>query len=152
MALSSILVLVNDDQEIRQCLECAYEHLKPEGLLLLELPNHSVEIALSNNSQEVYYSDGHDTIIVIQSAVEDRRWTETWHIFRQSQEGISSEKVLCQEYLCSPDIIVEQLEKVGFDIIEEYGDMLGNRFDEASSMRRVLICRKNGVESLGNHN
>ena len=152
LALSSILVLVNDDQEIRQCLQCAYEHLQPEGLLLLELPNHSVEIALSNNSQEVYCSDGHDTIIVIQSAVEDRLWTETWHIFRQSQEGISREKVLCQEYLCSPDIIVEQLEKVGFDIIEEYGDMLGNRFDEASSMRRVLICKKNGVESQGSHN
>ena len=63
LALSSILVLVNDDQEIRQCLQCAYEHLQPEGLLLLELPNHSVEIALSNNSQEVYCSDGHDTII-----------------------------------------------------------------------------------------
>ena len=59
LALSSVLVLVNNHQEIGQCLQCAYEHLQPEGLLLLELPNHQVEIPLSNNSQEVHRSDGH---------------------------------------------------------------------------------------------
>ena len=149
LALSSILVLVNNDQEIRQCLQCAYEHLEPEGLLLLELPNHPVEIALSNNSQEVYCSDGNDTIVVIQSAVKDQLWTETWHIFRQSEKGFSQEKVKCHEFLCSPEIIVEHLQKVGFDVIEEYGDMLGSRFNEASSMRRVLICKKNGIEGRG---
>ncbi len=149
LALSSILVLVKNHQEIRQCLQCAYEHLQPEGLLLLELPNHSVEIALSNNRQEVHCSDGHGTIVVIQSAVEDQLWTETWHIVRRSDKGFSYEKVLCQELLWSPEIFIEQLQDVGFDVIEEYGDLLGNRFDEASSWRRVLICKKNGIEGQG---
>ncbi len=149
LALSSILVLVNNHQEIRQCLQCAYEHLQPEGLLLLELPNHSVEIALSSNSQEVHCSDGHGTIVVIQSGVEDQLWTETWHIFRQSEKGFSHEKVRCQEFLYSPEIFSEQLQEVGFEVIEEYGDLLGNRFNEASSWRRVLICRRNGIEGQG---
>ena len=149
LALSSILVLVNNHQEIRQCLQCAYEHLQPEGLLLLELPNHSVEIALSSNSQEVHCSDGDGTIVVIQSAVEDQMWKETWHIFRRSEKGFSYKKVLCQEFLWSPEIFLEQLQEVGFDVIEEYGDLLGNRFNEASSWRRVLICKKNGIEGQG---
>ena len=149
LALSSTFVLVNNHNEIKQCLQCAYEHLQPEGLLLLELPNHPVEIELSNNSQEVHRSDGHGPIVVIQSAVEDQLWTETWHISRQSEKGFSHEKVLCHEFLYSPEVFVEQLQEVGFDVIEEYGDLLGNRFNEAFSWRRVLICKKNGIEGQG---
>ena len=149
LALSSIFVLVDNHQEIRQCLQCAYEHLQPEGLLLIELPNHPVEIELSNNSQEVHCSDGHGTIVVIQSTAVDKLWTETWHIFRQSEKGFSHEKAQCQEFLYSPEILSEQLQEVGFDVIEEYGDLLGNRFNEPSSWRRVLICKKNGIEGPG---
>lgn len=151
LALSSVLVLVNNHQEIKQCLQRAHEHLEPGGFLLLELPNHSVEMALSNNVQEVHCSDGHDTIVVIQSAVEDQLWTETWHIFRHSGKGSSYEKVLCQEFLYSPEIIIEQLREVGFDIIEEYGDLLSSRFNEASSWRRVLLCKKNGIARQGSN-
>ena len=149
LALSSIIVLVNNHQEIRQCLQCAYDHLQPEGLLLLELPNHPVEIELSNNSQEVHWSDGYGTVVVIQSAVEDQLWTETWHIFRHGEKGFSHEKVVCQEFLYSPEIIIEQLQGIWFDVIEEYGNLLGNRFNKASSWRRVLICKKNGIEGQG---
>jgi len=146
LALSSVLVMVDNQQEISQCLQCAYEHLQPDGLLLLELPNHPIEIALSNNSQEVHRSDGDGTIIVIQSGVDEQQWSETWHIFRHSDNGFSHEKVLCQDFLYSPNILLEQLHEVGFGVIEEYGDLLGNRFDEASSWRRVLVCKKNGGE------
>ena len=146
LALSSVLVMVNNHQEIKQCLQCAYDHLQPQGLLLLELPNHPVEVALSNNSQEVHTNDGNGTIVVIQSAVEDQQWTETWHIFRRGENGFSHEKVLCQELICPPEILNEHLQEVGFDVIEQYGDLLGSRFNEASSWRRVLICIKNGIK------
>ena len=146
IALSAILVLVSDHQVIKQCLQCAYEHLEPQGLFLLELPNHRVEIAQSNNSQEVHTSDGNGTVVVIQSTLEDQLWTESWHIFRQGENGFSYEKVLCQELVCSPDILIEQLEEVGFELIDEYGDLLGNPFDAGSSWRRVLICKKKGIK------
>ena len=49
-ALSSVLVFVANEQEIKLCLQRCYDQLEPKGMLLLELPNHKVEIAQSNNS------------------------------------------------------------------------------------------------------
>ena len=144
LALSSVLVFVNNEQEIKHCLQRCYDHLESKGILLLELPNHSVEIGLSNNSQEVYQSKDQHTIVVIQSAVEGQDWNETWHIFRHNGEGLSHKKVVCQEFLYSPITLTAQLQEVGFDVIERHGDLLGNPFDESSSWRRVLICEKRG--------
>ena len=144
LALSSVLVFVNNEQEIKHCLQRCYDHLESKGILLLELPNHSVEIGLSNNSQEVYQSKDQHTIVVIQSAVEGQDWNETWHIFRHNGEGLSHKKVVCQEFLYSPITLTAQLKEVGFDVIERHGDLLGNPFDELSSWRRVLICEKRG--------
>ncbi len=145
LALSSILVLLNDQQEIKRCLRCVYEHLEPEGLLLLELPNHPVEIAQSNNSQEIFSSDDNGTVVVIQSGVEGEFWTETWHILKRDGKGFSYENVICKELVCSPETLIQQIEEAGFNIIEKYGDLLGSSFDEESSWRRVLICQKNGA-------
>ena len=142
LALSSVLVFVNNEQEVKQCLQRCHEHLEPRGILLLELPNHSVEIGLSNNSQEVHHSEDQNTIVVIQSAVEGQDWNETWHIFRHNGAGLSHKKVVCQEFLYSPATLTTQLQEVGFDVIETHGDLLGNPFDESSSWRRVLICEK----------
>ena len=142
LALSSVLVFVANEQEIKQCLQRCYDHLESKGILLLELPNHTVEIGQSNNSQEVHHSEDQSTVVVIQSAVEGQDWNETWHVFRNNGEGISHEEVVCQEFLYSPASLTAQLQEVGFDVVEKHGDLLGNPFDESSSWRRVLICEK----------
>ena len=142
LALSSVLVFVANEQEIKRCLQRCYDHLESKGLLLLELPNHSVEIGQSNNSQEIHQSEDQSTIVVIQSAVEGQDWNETWHLFRHKGAGLSYKEVICQEFLYSPETLAAQLDEVGFDVIETYGDLLGNPFDESSSWRRVLICEK----------
>ncbi len=142
LALSSVLVFVNNDEEVKQCLQRCYDHLEPKGMLLLELPNHLVEIGRNNNSQEIHQSEDQSTIVVIQSAVEGHDWNETWHIFRHNGTGLSYKEVVCQEYLYSPATLTAQLKEVGFDVIEKYGDLLGNSFDESSSWRRVLVCEK----------
>jgi SAM-dependent methyltransferase len=142
LALSSVLVFVDNEQEIKQCLQCCYDHLESKGILLLELPNHSVEIGLSNNSQEVHHSEDQNTIVVIQSAVEGQDWNETWHIFKHNGTKLSHKEVVCQEFLYSPTTLAAQLQEVGFDVIEKHGDLMGNPFDESSSWRRVLVCQK----------
>ena len=142
LALSSVLVFVANEQEIKQCLQRCYDHLESNGILLLELPNHSVEISKSNNSQEFHQSEDQSTIVVIQSAVEGRDWNETWHVFRIDGEGLSHKEVVCQEYLYSPDTLAAQLQEAGFVITETYGDLLGTAFDESNSWRRVLVCEK----------
>ena len=143
LALSSVLVFVNNEEEIKQCLQRCYIHLESKGVLLLELPNHAVEIGQSNNSQEVHYSKDQSTIVVIQSAVEGQDWNETWNVFRRKGEKLTHKKVVCQEFLYSPKTLATQLQEVGFDVIEKHGDLLGNPFDESSSWRRVLLCQKN---------
>ena len=142
LALSSVLVFVANEQEIKQCLQRCYDHLEPKGILLLELPNHSVEISRSNNMQEIYHNEDQSTIVVIQSAVEGHDWNETWHIFRHNGKGLSHDQVVCQEFLYSPDTLAAQLQEAGFGVIETHGDLLGNPFDEWNSWRRVLICEK----------
>ena len=102
LALSSVLVFVVNEQEIKQCLQRCCYHLESKGILILELPNHSVEISRSNNSQEIHQSEDQSTIVVIQSAVEGQDWNETWHIFRRNGEALSHKEVVCQEYLYSP--------------------------------------------------
>ena len=142
LALSSVFIFVANEQEIKQCLQRCHSHLEPKGILLLELPNHAVEIGQSNNSQDMHQSEDQSTIIVIQSAVEGQDWNETWHVFRHDGAGLSYQKAVCQEFLYSPTTLATQLQEVGFDVIEKYGDLLGNPFDESRSWRRVLICEK----------
>ena len=142
LALSSVLVFVANEQEIKQCLQRCHSHLEPKGILLLELLNHAVEIGQSNNSQEIHQSEDQSTIVVIQSAVEGQDWNETWHVFRHNGAGLSHQQAVCQEFLSSPATLATQLQEVGFDVIETHGDLLGNPFDESSSWRRVLICEK----------
>ena len=142
LALSSVLVMVNNEQEIKECLQCCYDHLEPNGVLLLELPNHPVEIGLNKSGQEVHHREDDNTVVVIQSVVEGHDWNETWHIFRHNGAGLSYKEVVCQEFLYSPTTLTAQLTETGFDVIAKHGDLLGNPFDESSSWRRVLICEK----------
>ncbi len=111
-------------------------------MLVLELPNHAVEIGQSNKSQEVHHNTDQSTIVVIQSAVEGQDWNETWHVFRRNAAELSHKKVVCQEFRYSPTTLAAQLQEVGFDVIEKHGDLLGNPFGASSSWRRVLLCEK----------
>ena len=142
LALSSVLVFVANEQEIKQCLQRCYDHLHPGGILLLELPNHSVEIGHSNNSQEIHQTSDQSTIVVIQSAIEGQDWNETWHVYKNNGAGLTYEEVVCQEFLYKPEVLAAQLGEVGFEVVETGGDLLGGSFDEATSWRRVLVCEK----------
>ena len=142
LALNSVLVFVADERDIKQCLQRCHDHLGLSEILLLELPNHPVEIGHSNNSQEIHQSPDQSTIVVMQSAVEGRDWNETWHVFRNDGTGLSHQKVVYQEFLYSPETLSGQLDEVGFDIIETGGDLLGSPFDESTYWRRVLVCGK----------
>ena len=140
--LSATLTLLQNHQEIGQCLQQTYKHLAPSGLLFLELPNHLVEIKTSNQTQEVHANEDQSIVVVIQSLVSDQFWQEYWHIFKNNGERFQQNQVICDEFLYSPKTLEQQLQETGFKIIERYGDLFGNPFDENSSWRRVLVCQK----------
>ncbi|EAW37237.1 class I SAM-dependent methyltransferase [Lyngbya sp. PCC 8106] len=142
LILSSTLVLLQNHEEINQCLQRSYEQLKPGGLFFLELPNHPVEIRNSDSTQEVHSNEDHSIIVVIQSLKAEKYWREYWFVFRKTGAGFQKDEITCDEFLYSPNLLVEALQKTGFEIKETYGDLFGNPFDENSSWRRVLICQK----------
>ena len=142
LILSSTLTLLQNHEEMNQCLQRTYEHLKPGGILFLELPNHSVEIQKSNGTQEYYANEDSSIIVVTQSLQIEKYWREYWYIFRQSSGEFQKDEITCDEFLYSPSLLIEELQKTGFEILETYGDLFGNSFDENESWRRVLICRK----------
>ncbi|WP_254565886.1 class I SAM-dependent methyltransferase [Oscillatoria sp. HE19RPO] len=142
LALSSALTLLSNHEEIAQCLQQTFQHLVPGGDFIIELPNHPLEIANSNGTQEVHCNNDRSIVVVIQSQKADELWRECWHIFRASAEGFQHKEVLCDEFLYSPDRLEKQLLETGFKIVDRYGDLLGSAFDEATSWRRVLVCQK----------
>ena len=142
LMLSSTLVLLQNHQEMGQCLQRNYEHLNSKGILFLELPNHPVEIKKNHQTQEVHTNDDGSTIVVIQSLMIDKYWREYWTIFKADSADLQKDEVVCDEFLYSPILLENQLQKTGFSILETYGDLFGNPFDENSSWRRVLICQK----------
>nr|VFK42876.1 MAG: Methyltransferase domain-containing protein [Candidatus Kentron sp. SD]VFK48470.1 MAG: Methyltransferase domain-containing protein [Candidatus Kentron sp. SD]VFK79477.1 MAG: Methyltransferase domain-containing protein [Candidatus Kentron sp. SD] len=142
LILSSTLVLLDSHESIGESLRCCHDHLPDKGILFLELPNHPVEIRKSNHTQEVHADDGNATIVVIQSHATDKLWRENWSIFRQENGEFTHETTICDELLYSPQTLASQLRDIGFEIIETYGDLFGNPFDENNSWRRVWICRK----------
>ena len=142
LILSSTLVLLQDHEEIQQCLQRTYEHLNAGGMLFLELPNHPVEIKNGDGTQEVHANGDRSIVVVIQSSKTDKFWRESWHIFRSGSEGFEHTEVPCDEFLYSPDRLEEQLAETGFKIGDRYGDLFGSAFDETTSWRRVFICQK----------
>lgn len=142
LILSSTLTLLQNHQEMNQCLQRSHKQLKPGGIFFLELPNHAVEIKKSSQTQEVHSNEDNSIIVVIQSLQEEKYWREYWSIFRNSSEGFLKDEITCDEFLYSPDLLLEDIQKTGFEILETYGDLFGNEFDENDSWRRVLICRK----------
>lgn len=142
LILSSTLTLLQNHQEMNQCLQRTYEHLQPGGILFLELPNHDVEIQKSDRTQELYTNEDNSIIVVTQSLQLEKFWREYWYIFRQSSGEFQKEEITCDEFLYSPNLLLEDIQKTGFKILESYGDLFGNAFDEKNSWRRVLICQK----------
>ncbi len=142
LLLSSTLVLLDDHGAIGECLQQVHQHLPTGGMLFLELPNHQVEVRESNYTQEVHTNEDQSISVVIQSQVVEKYWREYWYIFRQYGESFAQEKTVCDELLYSPDILGNQLDEVGFAIVETYGDLFGKPFVQESSWRRVWVCHK----------
>lgn len=142
LILSSTLTLLQNHEEMNQCLQRSYEHLQPGGILFLELPNHAVEVAESDRTQEFYANEDSSIVVVTQSLQLEKFWREYWYIFRQISGEFQKEEITCDEFLYSPSLLIDDIQKTGFNIIETYGDLFGNDFEEDKSWRRVLICKK----------
>ena len=127
LILSATLTLLQNHQEMNQCLQCSYEHLKPGGIFFLELPNHAAEIAKSDRTQEFYANEDNSIIVVTQSFQLEKFWREYWYVFRQTSGELQKDEIICDEFLYSPSLLLDDLQKTGFNIIETYVLFQGKR-------------------------
>ncbi len=142
LALSSLPTILGDQAGASACIARGAAHLRPGGVMVLELPNHLVEIANSNHSQEVHLSPDESIIVVMQNRVEEGFWRERWHIFRNEGETQIHETAVCEEFLYDPAEMERAVVDAGLTIVETYGDLAGGPFVADASWRRVWICEK----------
>lgn len=122
-----------------------HKHLNQEGILFLDMPNHVKEIKECNNVEEKESKKFQGGILESRflSYKKGKKWREEWYGKVKKEKNIFEFKDLWEELIYSPVKLELILKKIGFEIIEKYGSMKGDGFDEKSSWRRIYICKKN---------
>jgi len=144
ICLSSSLLILPNFKTIEKTLKRAYEHLNSEGILLLDLPNHSKEIKECNNvtshTTQKFSKGRLDSTFI--SYTKGKRWVEEWHGIVKEGNRTSKFKDIWEELIYSQKKLESSLKRTGFKILRIYGTMDGARFDKNKSYRKVYLCTK----------
>lgn len=116
-------------------LQSVYASLKPDGRFLLDFFNATVVTA--NLVHEEQKTIGEWQVDITREAAEDRL-VKTMKWQSETKEVEFSEKVS----LFSKDDLCQMLERAGFTIEHVFGDYSLNPFDETTSPRVLLLCRR----------
>lgn len=143
ICLTSTLVLLPNLKLIQKAIANFAKHLKPGGILILENPNHEVEIAQADKQQEherYMLNDGYIDFI-FRTYKKNRYWIEEWFGFGFEKGRPVACKEIFTEYIIDPKKMEETLLK-HFTIRKKYGSRTGSSFIEDVSRKRGYICIK----------
>ena len=143
LCLSSTLLLLKNFKQIKKAIENFIDHLTPKGILLLDLPNHKVEIREKNNIKE---HERHKILggianFTFLSTKKQNKWQERWwgEIVRKSK--VERFEDLWEEFIYSPEKLERFFKKKNLKILKLYGSLKGNKFNKNKSYRRVYILQ-----------
>lgn len=124
-----------NDEENFKILRTAYEHLKNKGYLVLDFFNkYYIELNLIEES-----FDKIDNIEIIQKRkIDGLRVVKEISIKKNDHSKNFYESVR----MYNKDELISELVRIGFVIEKTFGDYLGNKFDQHSSPRIILIAKK----------
>jgi ubiquinone/menaquinone biosynthesis C-methylase UbiE len=141
------LQLLTSLREQIQCLETIYNHLKPKGLLGLDIYPCVCEGNDTSEKELLYTTEfpfDHSQITMYSSYSIDRlRLIKTWHD-EYEQVNHANEKLYHNTISlveCSPSYMELLLEKCGFEIIHLYGSFDKGEVSEKSN-NLLYICQK----------
>ncbi|AFH49795.1 SAM-dependent methyltransferase [Ignavibacterium album JCM 16511] len=124
------------DKENFLLFQKAYSLLNPNGYFVLDYfnKNHLEKnlIGYSEESNENY-------IIKQEREIVDQRVNKKITIIRNGNSKVYFESIKLYE----SNFLILKLKEFGFEIINLFGDFLGNEFDEISSPRFIALCKKN---------
>jgi ubiquinone/menaquinone biosynthesis C-methylase UbiE len=144
LILNSGLVLLPNQQLIRKTLKRCYSHLKENGFLMLDLPNHKKEIKESNFSQEhsQYKIPKGKIDVIFRDYKKKNKWIAEWHGFVKQGNQLSQFKEYYEELIYNPKELEQSLKDIGFKILKVFGSRKGGTFKPNDSYRRFYLCKK----------
>lgn len=144
ICLSSTLVALPNFRLIQKTLKNIFNHLIPNGIFILDLPNHSVEIKKYNNVNEsisgkIPQGKANFTFFHTQKR---NKWKQTWlgEIIKKGKK-IKFE-VFWDELIYSPKKLEDYLKEIGFITLKIYGSLEGKKFNKNKSYHRTYVLKK----------
>ncbi|MEP0861239.1 MAG: class I SAM-dependent methyltransferase [Ignavibacterium sp.] len=123
------------DEENFLLFQKAYSLLNPNGYFVLDYFNKN---HLEKNLIEYSEESNENYIIKQERKIVDQRVNKKITIIRNGNSKVYFESVKLYE----SNLLTLKLKEFGFEIINLFGDFLGNEFDEISSPRFIAICKK----------
>lgn len=123
------------DEENFLLFQKANSLLNPNGYFVLDYFNKK---HLEKNLVEYSEESNENYIIKQERRIVDQRVNKKITIIRNGNSKVYFESVKLYE----SNLLTLKLKEFGFEIINLFGDFLGNEFDEISSPRFIAICKK----------
>mmetsp|Transcript_41950 Transcript_41950/g.98491 ORF Transcript_41950/g.98491 Transcript_41950/m.98491 type:complete len:196 (+) Transcript_41950:206-793(+) len=141
--LCSTLVLLPTLEDVEKALRAIVSVLNPQGIVVLDLPNHAVEIPQRDREQDhsTYRAEQGRLDLVERSYEQDGFWVEEWHGFIRGPDGKFSTFVeTFQELVLTTEQIEAVLSRCGLQVLYEFASRSGKPFGEGAS-RHVYVCQ-----------
>ncbi len=144
ICLSSSLLALPNFKLIEKSLKKMYKHLNQGGILFLDMSNHAKEIKECNNIEEKESKKFLGGVLnsTFLSYKKGKKWREEWYGEVKKGKKIFKFKDLWEELIYSHERLELVLNKIGFETIEKYSSMKGDKFYKRNSWRRIYVCQK----------
>ncbi len=123
------------DKENFQILRTAYEHLKNDGYFVIDFFN---KYFVEKNLIEESLNKFDNTEIIQKRKIDGLRVVKEISIKKNGHLKNFYESVR----MYNRDELIDELTKIGFAIEKTFGDFFGNKFDQLSSQRLIIIAKK----------
>ena len=144
VCLSSSLVALPNFSLIKKTLKNIFNHLNSDGIFILDLPHHSVEIEKYNNVKKQISGkipNGRASITFL-STKKGNKWKQ----ITSGEVTIKGKKTKFNEFweelIYSPKKLEDFLKKVGFTTMRIYGSLDGKKFNKNKSSHKVYLLKK----------
>eukprot|EP00658_Telonema_sp_P-2_P059607 TRINITY_DN486_c0_g1_i1.p1 TRINITY_DN486_c0_g1~~TRINITY_DN486_c0_g1_i1.p1 ORF type:complete len:191 (+),score=20.05 TRINITY_DN486_c0_g1_i1:501-1073(+) len=148
LCLNSTLALVGSHELMVATIQCAARHLNPSGpgVLILDLPNHMVEIPAENgrSSTERFVNDdceGEQLEVKFESNHLGDLWVTEWTGTVDNWETVLFREQFA-ELVFDVARVEQEFERCGFLVEALLGSRDGEPFNEEHSWRRLYVLRQ----------
>ncbi len=144
ICMNSSLVMLSNIKLIEKTIKNCYNHLNEKGILILDIPNHKVEVKENNFSQsyEQYNTDNKIIDVIFRDCKKGDKWATDWIGFVKDGNKFSQFKEYYEELIIDVKKFEKMLENSGFELINLYGTKRGGKFEENKSYRRFYVLKK----------